>query len=166
MIPLLLVVGCSDNSDLEARLEAENASLKEVTQTSTLATTSSTPVAVTQTTTPSKPEPPTVNLVEASFATTPSLEIECGNTTNQTTVAVPEGAGVWSQIRGDRALTGKSELIGSIICPRTLWTYDLAAQVSLIQLEFDAGNSANLKLPDNGSYGDRWNAYKTFEVQG
>ncbi len=55
MIPLLLVVGCSDTSDLEARLarlEAENASLKEVTQTSTPATTSSTPVAVTQTSTP------------------------------------------------------------------------------------------------------------------
>ncbi|MDP6135290.1 MAG: hypothetical protein QGI25_03280 [Arenicellales bacterium] len=67
------------------------------------------------------------SVIEASFATTPSLEIECGNTTNQTTVAVSEGAGVWSQIRGDRALTGKSELIGSITCPRTLWTYDLAA---------------------------------------
>ena len=106
------------------------------------------------------------SVIEASFATTPSLEIECGNTTNQTTVAVSEGAGVWSQIRGDRALTGKSELIGSITCPRTLWTYDLAAQVSLIQLEFDAENSANLKLPGNGSYGDRWNAYKTFEVKG
>ena len=55
LIPLLLVVGCSDTSDLEARLarlEAENASLKEVTQTSTPATTSSTPVAVTQTSTP------------------------------------------------------------------------------------------------------------------
>ena len=55
LIPLVLVVGCSDNSDLEARLarlEAENASLKEVTQTSTPATTSSTPVAVTQTSTP------------------------------------------------------------------------------------------------------------------
>ncbi|MDP6664905.1 MAG: hypothetical protein QF477_12735, partial [SAR202 cluster bacterium] len=62
--------------------------------------------------------PPTsiAKVVEASFATTPSLEIECGNTTNQTTVAVSEGAGVWSQIRGDRALTGKSELIGSITC--------------------------------------------------
>ena len=38
LIPLVLVVGCSDASDLEARLarlEAENASLKEVTQAST-----------------------------------------------------------------------------------------------------------------------------------
>tara|TARA_Y100000590_G_C15630196_1_gene980924 strand:- start:225 stop:1436 length:1212 start_codon:yes stop_codon:yes gene_type:complete len=48
LIPLLLAVGCSDTSELEA----ENASLKEVTQTSTPATTSSTPVAVTQTSTP------------------------------------------------------------------------------------------------------------------
>ena len=48
LIPLVLVVGCSDPSDLEARnaqLEAENASLKEARQTSTPATTSTTPVA-------------------------------------------------------------------------------------------------------------------------
>ena len=55
LIPLVLVVGCSDSSDVEARLarlEAENASLKEVTQTRTPAITSSTRVTVTQTSTP------------------------------------------------------------------------------------------------------------------
>ena len=46
-------------------------------------------------------EPRMSKVVEASFAATTSLEIECGNTTNQTTVAVSEGAGVRSQICGD-----------------------------------------------------------------
>ena len=68
LIPLVLVFGCSDTSDLEARLaalEAENTSLKEVTQTSTPTPTSSTPVAVTQVSRPTATETTSSKVVDA-----------------------------------------------------------------------------------------------------
>ena len=51
-IPLLLLIGCNGSSDLEERLEAKTAALKEATEASTPTTTNSTPTAVAQTTTP------------------------------------------------------------------------------------------------------------------
>ena len=69
-IPLLLLIGCNGSSDLEERLEAKTAALKEATEASTPTTTNSTPTAVTQTTTP---------------ASIPSSSQACNNNSNAST---------------------------------------------------------------------------------
>ena len=71
LLPFLLVVGCSDSSDLEARLarlEAENATLKEVIQAST-ATPTATP-------TPTATRTPTATPTPTATATGEPNEME------------------------------------------------------------------------------------------
>ncbi len=72
----------------------------------------------------------------------------------------------WQQFRGNHALTGRSELIGTSPCPRTLWSLDLGASVSFIEAKLDKLNSSVISIPNADKYGKDWEVRKAYELNG
>ena len=94
----------------------------------------------------------------------PGVEIKCLAVPEQPGSKLPNlnPRGSWTQFRGDRKLTGRSELIGSITCPELLWSLDLGARRSFFSITPDAGNSV-FQLPVTGEMGDRFQVQRDFE---
>lgn len=134
------------------------------TSTPTTKIESSTPTEPSGDSSPKLSEPDAAE--DNSFATVPDIEINCSINPDVVESSASTGSGVWLQIRGDRALTGKSDLVGNIGCPKLLWSHDLGAQISLVELTLDSSVSSTLKLPTGGQYGNSWQTSNRFEMQG
>ncbi|MDG1464394.1 MAG: VCBS repeat-containing protein, partial [Acidimicrobiales bacterium] len=94
----------------------------------------------------------------------PSVVIECYGNEGPINDAHSSTGGAWLQFRGDRALSGRSGLVGAATCPEVLWSHDLGARLSLLEVAFDPTVSKVLPLPDAGELGNRWDLLKRYEV--
>ena len=106
-------------------------------------------------------EPTLFNLGEI-----PSAVIECYGNEAPIEDAQSSTGGAWLQFRGDRALSGRSGLVGAATCPEVLWSHDLGARLSLLEVAFDPSVSKALPLPNAGELGNRGNLFHRYEVKG
>ncbi len=96
----------------------------------------------------------------------PGVVIECYDNEAPTEDVGSGTGGAWLQFRGDRALSGRSGLVGAATCPEVLWSHDLGARLSLLEVAFDPTATKVLPLPDSGELGNRWDLFNRYEAEG
>ncbi len=106
---------------------------------------------------PTPVEPAPFNLGEI-----PTVFIKCYLNEDPMEVTQLGTEGAWLQFRGDRTLSGRSGLVGATTCPEVLWSHDLGARLSLLEVVFDSSVSKALPLPDTGELGDRWELFDRY----
>mgnify|MGYP001074056712 CR=1 FL=1 len=107
-------------------------------------------------------EPPLVEPIPVNLGEIPTVFIKCYFNEDPMEVAQLGTGGTWLQFRGDRKLSGRSGLVGTTTCPEVLWSHDLGARLSLLEVEFDSSVSKALPLPDTGELGDRWELFNRY----
>ena len=109
-------------------------------------------------------EPPLVEPIPVNLGEIPTVFIKCYFNEDPMEAAQLGTGGTWLQFRGDRTLSGRSGLVGTTTCPEVLWSHDLAARLSLLEVEFDSSVSKSLPLPDTGELGDRFELFNRYTV--
>ena len=97
----------------------------------------------------------------------PEVDIDCRRVSKGagSSPVDPSLRGTWLQFRGDRALTGRSELVGEIRCPEVLWQLDLGARQNLVSIE-PSSKGEKLDLPIAGEQGDPWQTKLDYRTEG
>lgn len=104
---------------------------------------------------------------EFNLGPMPGVQIECLATSPSAGTLIPDASrdGSWTQYRGNKKLTGRSELIGDITCPEHLWTIDLGARRHWFGITPRVGAS-QIQLPLSGVIGNPYEVRYNYRTGG